>query len=41
VNVGRLDEAVAEIKRARELDPFGITVNIWLAATLRASVDEL
>ena len=31
--VGRVDEAVAEMKQARELDPFGITVNVWLAAT--------
>jgi adenylate cyclase len=32
--VGRVDEAVAEMKEATELDPFGITVNIWLATTL-------
>jgi len=34
VTVGKLDDAVVAIKRALELDPFGVTMNIWLANTL-------
>jgi tetratricopeptide (TPR) repeat protein len=34
VAVGRTDDAVVAIKRAVELDPFGVTINIWLAKTL-------
>jgi TolB-like protein/DNA-binding winged helix-turn-helix (wHTH) protein len=34
VAMGRLDEAVSELERARELDPFSISINAFLGITL-------